>query len=67
MDVAVAEEGIGRSSEVSEHNRGDLAGVYVYKFKIQNQLILLAYEYDPHTRMLLLFGSHENFYSDMER
>ena len=36
VDVAVAEEVIGRSSEVSEHNRGDLAGVYVYKFKIQN-------------------------------
>ncbi len=29
--------------------------------------MLLAYEYDPHTRMLLLFGSHENFYSDMKR
>ena len=34
VDVAVAEEVIGRSSEVSKHNRGDLAGVYVYKFKI---------------------------------
>ncbi len=34
VDVAVAEEVIRRSSEVSEHNRGDLAGVYVYKFKI---------------------------------
>ena len=67
MDVDVPEEVIGRSSQVSEHNCGDLSGVYVYKFKIQNQLMLLAYEYDPHTRMLLLFGSHENFYSDMKR
>jgi hypothetical protein len=44
VDVAVAEKIIGRSSEVSEHNRGDLAGVYVYKFKIQNQRMLLVYE-----------------------
>jgi hypothetical protein len=24
--------------------------------------MLLAYEYDPYARMLLLFGSRENFY-----
>ena len=67
IDVAVAEEFIDRSSEVSEHNFGDLAGVYVYKFKIQNQRMLLVYEYDPHTRMMLLFSSYENFYCDMKR
>jgi mRNA interferase RelE/StbE len=61
VKVDVAEEAIGLSSEISEHNCGDLAGVYVYKFKIQNQRMLLVYEYDPHTRMLLLFVSHENF------
>ncbi len=66
MDVDVAEKVSGRSSEVSEQNCGDVAGVYVYKFKIQNQLMLLAYEYDPHTRMLLLFGSRENFYWEMK-
>ena len=62
MKVDVAEEAIGRSSEIGEHNFGDLAGVYVYKFKIQNQRMLLVYEYDPHTCMWLLFSSHENFY-----
>jgi hypothetical protein len=29
--------------------------------------MLLAYEYDPHARMLLLLGSHENFYRDLKR
>jgi hypothetical protein len=29
--------------------------------------MLLAYEYDPGTRMLLLLGSHENFYQKLKR
>ena len=45
-----------------EVKRGDLAGVYVYKFKSQSQQMLLAYEFDPKTRHLVLLGSHENFY-----
>jgi hypothetical protein len=28
---------------------------------------LLAYEYDPKTRLLLLLGSHENFHRDLKR
>lgn len=56
-----------KSPEIGELKRGDLAGVYVHKFKSQNQLMLLAYEYDPKTRMLLLLGSHENFYRDLKR
>lgn len=67
IDVDTAVEVIVKSPEVGELKRGDLAGVYVYKFKCQNQLMLLAYEYDPHTRMLLLLGSHENFYRDLKR
>ena len=47
--------------------RGDLVGVYVYKLKSQNQLVLLASEFDPKTRHLLLLGSHENFYRELKR
>ena len=67
VDVDTAIEVIVKSPEVGELKRGDLAGVYIYKFKSQNQLMLLAYEYDPLTRMLLLLGSHENFYRDLKR
>ena len=67
VDVDTAIEVIVKSPEVGELKRGDLAGVYVYKFKSQIQLMLLAYEYDPLTRMLLLLGSHENFYRDLKR
>jgi len=31
------------------------------------QLTLLAYEYEPYSRKLLLLGSHENFYRDLKK
>ena len=50
-----------------ELKKGDLAGVYVYKFQCVNQLMLLSYEYDLKTRILLYLAVHENFYRDMKR
>lgn len=67
VDVDAAVDVIVQSPDAGEPKRGDLAGVYVYKFKSQDQLMLLAYEFDPGTRMLLLLGTHENFYRDLKR
>ena len=67
MDVDDAVEAIVKAPDLGEAKRGDLAGVYVYKFKSNSQLMLLAYAWDPETRMLLLLGSHENFYRDLKR
>ncbi len=53
--------------EVGEQKKGDLAGVYVYKFKINRQEVLLAYEWDPGKRVLVALGMHENFYRDLKR
>lgn len=50
-----------------EAKRGDLAGVHVYKFTLNRQRMLLAYEWNPNTRVLLLLGSHENFYRELKR
>lgn len=65
VDDAVAD--IVRDPSIGEAKKGDLAGVFVHKFKCNGQLTLLAYEYDPGTRLLLLLGSHENFYRDLKR
>ena len=47
---------------------GDLAGVRVYKFRISNQVHLLAYRVlDEESLKLLAPGSHENFYRDLKR
>ena len=67
QDVDLAVEVIVEDPLSGEPKRGDLAGVYVYKFKSQSQLMLLAYEFDPQTRHLLLLGSHENFYRELKR
>jgi mRNA interferase RelE/StbE len=65
VDDAVAE--IVRNPAIGEAKKGDLAGVFVYKFKCNGQLTLLAYEYDTDSRLLLLLGSHENFYRNLKR
>jgi len=65
VDDAVAK--IVANPEIGDLKVGDLAGIYVYKFKCNNQLTLLAYKYDPKSRLLLLLGSHENFYRDLKR
>ncbi len=52
---------------IGEEKKGDLAGVFVYKFKIHHQEILLAYEWNPRERLLLALGVHENFYRDLKK
>ena len=47
---------------------GDLLGVYVYKFRLSQQQVLLAYRIlDQESIKLLTFGPHENFYRDLKR
>ena len=65
VDQAVAE--IVKNPNFGEAKKGDLSGVYVHKFDCVNQLFLLAYEYDPQTRVLLLVGTHKNFYRNLKR
>lgn len=53
--------------QVGTEKKGDLAGVFVYKFDCVNQQYLLAYEWDETSRTLLLLGVHENFYRDLKQ
>jgi hypothetical protein len=50
-----------------EEKCGDLSGVFVYKFRMNKQKMLLAYKilvskFNPEEIVLLAIGSHENFY-----
>ncbi|SPF49182.1 conserved hypothetical protein [Candidatus Desulfosporosinus infrequens] len=66
-DVNVAIRHIINKPEAGELKTGDLAGVRVYKFRMHDQQILLAYEYDYKTIILLMaIGVHENFYRDLK-
>ncbi len=51
---------------IGQEKKGDLAGVFIYKFKIHHQEMLLAYEWNPKERLLLALGVHENFYRDLK-
>ena len=52
---------------IGEEKSGDLAGVFVHKFKINKQLTLLSYTYTESEINLLNLGSHENFYRDLKK
>ena len=66
LDMAV--RGIIDDSEIGEVKVGDLAGIRVHKFRMGNQLCLLAYRIlDEDSIKLLTVGSHENFYRDLKR
>lgn len=59
---------IANQPEAGEAKVGDLVGVRVYKFRMDNLLCLLAYRVlDENTLKLLMVGPHENFYRDLKR
>ncbi|MEI7788243.1 MAG: type II toxin-antitoxin system RelE/ParE family toxin [Chlorobiaceae bacterium] len=68
-DVDTAVEKVRQSPEAGERKKGDLASLYVYKFRSSGQLYLLGYSLDDSVRLLYLeaVGPHENFYRDLKR
>jgi mRNA interferase RelE/StbE len=66
LDEAVRQ--ISNNPRIGEAKLGDLEGVHVFKFRLNNQLCLLAYsQINESAIKLLAFGSHENFYRDLKR
>ncbi len=70
LDEAV--KAVAQAPLLGEEKRGDLAGVFVHKFKLNNQETLLAYELRPSKLapaeiVLLALGPHENFYTQLKR
>jgi len=68
-DVDSAVEKVRQSPEIGERKKGDLAALYVYKFRSSGQLYLLGYSLDESVRLIYLeaVGPHENFYRDLKR
>ena len=67
-DLDAAIRVIASNPEGGEAKIGDLNDVRVYKFRLSNQLCLLAYRIlDEDSLKLLAFGPHENFYRDLKR
>ncbi len=64
LDDAVLD--ILSNPSIGQEKAGDLAGIFVHKFKINKQLTLLSYSFDESEISLLTYGSHENFYRDLK-
>lgn len=67
LQVNDAIKAIIHNPKIGQEKKGDLSGVFVYKFKIFHREILLAYEWDAKHRILLAMGIHENFYRDLKK
>lgn len=68
-DLDTAIQAVINDPGIGTRKTGSLSHIQVYKFKMANQLTLLAYHYDKGELVLELvsYGSHENFYRNLER
>lgn len=70
LDEAVME--VATNPFIGEEKRGDLIGIFVHKFKLNNQETLFVYRLQPGQQnltgfVLLSVGPHENFYAQLKR
>ena len=54
------------SPTIGVEKKGDLRGIFVYKFKIQSVQYLLAYRVVGEDIELIMLGPHGNYYSDLK-
>ena len=56
---------IAKNPEIGQEKKGDLKGVFVFKFKIYTTQYLLSYRFIEDNLELIMMGSHENYYRDL--
>ena len=65
LDEAVRK--ILNDPSIGEKKKGDLKTVFIYKFKIDQNLFLLTYEFTSESLNLIMLGPHENYYRDLKK
>ena len=58
---------IVKNPEIGQTKRGALKGVRVCKFHIEKHLFLLAYQLEEDVLNLIMVGSHENYYRNLNK
>ena len=53
--------------KIGQEKKGTLKGIRLYKFHIEKQLFLLAYELEADVLNLIMVGSNENYYRDLAK
>lgn len=64
LDNAVKE--IAKNPSIGTEKKGDVRGIFVYKFKISNTEFLLSYRIVGEDIELIAIGPHENYYRDLK-
>ena len=65
--VNVAIRAIIQKPQIGQAKKGDLASVFIHKFKLGRQEMLLTYEWTIKERLLLALGVYENFYRNLKK
>ena len=55
-----------QNPSIGFEKKGDLRGIFVHKFKIQQTLYLLSYRMVGEDIELIMIGPHENYYRDLK-
>ena len=58
--------GIASNPSIGQEKKGDLKGIFVYKFKIKTIQCLLAYRTRSDQIELIMIGPHESFYRELK-
>lgn len=64
LDNAIRE--IVQNPSIGSEKKGDLRGIFVYKFKMIKTEFLLSYRVVGGEIELITIGSHENYYRDLK-
>lgn len=58
---------IVQNPSIGSEKKGDLRGIFVHKFNLQNHMYLLAYRVVMEESLeLIMIGPHENYYRDLK-
>jgi mRNA-degrading endonuclease RelE of RelBE toxin-antitoxin system len=64
LDEAIHQ--VVKKPDIGEEKKGDLRGVYIFKFKIKTLQYLLSYRFIDGDLELIMIGPHENYYRDLK-
>ena len=56
---------IVKNPDIGQEKKGDLRGVFVFKFKMHATQYLLSYRLIGDNLELVMIGPHENYYRDL--
>ncbi|KQC15074.1 MAG: addiction module toxin RelE [Desulfuromonas sp. SDB] len=55
-----------KNHQLGVEKKGDLKGIFIYKFKIKSVEYLLAYRIKQENLELIMIGVHENYYRELK-